>query len=146
MARAAILHDVVEDTDATIDDVRREFGDRVATLVSWLTLSCLDIGRDWRKKRDHQAHVIAYEMDDECRVIKIADKISNVSALHSDPPVWSTKSMIGYAASAEFVVQAAERVKRVTRLYFVSRAILPHGQGLGRPLAGGPLAQLKEKR
>jgi hypothetical protein len=35
--RAGVLHDVVEDTDATIEDVRARFGERVATIVADLT-------------------------------------------------------------------------------------------------------------
>src|SRR6516165_6892810 len=35
---AAVLHAVVEDTPCTVDDVRREFGDRVAELVGWVTI------------------------------------------------------------------------------------------------------------
>ena len=34
---AALLHDVVEDTDYTVDDLRKLFGDKVATLVEGLT-------------------------------------------------------------------------------------------------------------
>lgn len=34
---AAVLHDVVEDTCHTLDDIRREFGDKVATLVDGVT-------------------------------------------------------------------------------------------------------------
>ena len=37
MIAAALLHDTVEDTPATLDDVRREFGDKVHDLVEWLT-------------------------------------------------------------------------------------------------------------
>lgn len=35
--RAAVLHDVVEDTGCTLEEVRERFGDRVATLVDWVT-------------------------------------------------------------------------------------------------------------
>jgi guanosine-3',5'-bis(diphosphate) 3'-pyrophosphohydrolase len=35
--RAAVLLDVVEDTACTLDEVRERFGDRVATLVDWVT-------------------------------------------------------------------------------------------------------------
>src|SRR6201998_2251470 len=35
--QAAVLHDVVEDTPCTIDDVRRAFGGRVSEMVGWVT-------------------------------------------------------------------------------------------------------------
>ncbi|MFQ8953944.1 MAG: HD domain-containing protein [Oscillospiraceae bacterium] len=49
---AALLHDVVEDTDATIDDIKREFGDEVALLVDGVT----KIGRlNFTTKEQQQA-------------------------------------------------------------------------------------------
>ena len=38
---AALLHDVVEDTDYTVDDIRNLFGDKIASLVDGLTKICL---------------------------------------------------------------------------------------------------------
>ena len=43
---ADVLHDVVEDTDRTLDDVRAEFGPRVADLVGWVTIPEPGPGQD----------------------------------------------------------------------------------------------------
>ena len=80
MIAAALLHDVVEDTDVTLDEVRQEFGDAVANLVDDLTdvSKPEDGNRAFRKAidRDHTAQASAAAM-----VIKAADLISNTRAL-----------------------------------------------------------------
>ena len=43
---AAVLHDVVEDTDCTADDVRAAFGPRIAELVDWVTIPEPGPGQD----------------------------------------------------------------------------------------------------
>lgn len=85
MLAAAWLHDTVEDTDATIDEVRAEFGPEVAELVGWLTdVSTKEDGnRDVRKTidREHTAAAPA-----AAKTIKLADLIDNShSILQRDP-------------------------------------------------------------
>lgn len=99
---AAILHDIVEDTHATIDDVHTLFGPRVATYVGQLTLP-VEIHQDIPKKLQHQMRMM-FEMDWECRAVKIADKSSNVFDLTHDPPGWGIKAIQGYARDAKGVV------------------------------------------
>lgn len=72
---AAWLHDTVEDTDVTIDDIRREFGDDVADLVWRLTD---EDGRN-RKERHHLTHMKIRGRTDAVRV-KLADRIANVES------------------------------------------------------------------
>ena len=76
MIAAAWLHDVVEDTPATLGDVEREFGLRVAALVQDLTdvSRPSDGNRAVRKERDrqHTAHASA-----RAKTIKLADLIDN---------------------------------------------------------------------
>ena len=85
MICAALLHDVVEDTQVSIDLVRAEFGDYIAALVSDLTdvSKPEDGNRAIRKAidRDHSAAACA-----EAQTVKIADLIDNGKniALH-DP-------------------------------------------------------------
>ena len=77
---AAYLHDVVEDTDISNDDIRSEFGDRVADLVEMLTDVSVpsDGNRAFRKTmdRDHSA-----KSDFEGKSIKLADLISNTASI-----------------------------------------------------------------
>lgn len=72
---AAWLHDTVEDTDVTIDDIKREFGDDVADLVWRLT----DETNGNRKERHHQTHLKIRGRTEAVRV-KLADRIANVEA------------------------------------------------------------------
>jgi len=80
MIAAAWLHDVVEDTDVTIETIRLEFGDNVAELVNWLTdvSRPSDGNRAVRKAidREHTAQSPA-----EAQTVKFADIIDNVSSI-----------------------------------------------------------------
>ena len=58
MLAAAILHDVVEDTDVTLEQIRDEFGDRVATLVQHETAPD-DENLTWREKKSIQVEQLA---------------------------------------------------------------------------------------
>jgi (p)ppGpp synthase/HD superfamily hydrolase len=76
MLAAAWLHDVVEDTEVTVETVRAEFGDTVAEIVEWLTdVSKPGMGnRAFRKSidREHTSRAPA-----EAQTVKCADLISN---------------------------------------------------------------------
>ena len=81
MLAAAVLHDTVEDTDITIDQIEREFGKRVASLVyhetapsEWLP---------WRKKRQIQMDKLRFAPRD-AKIVAIGDKLSNLRAISND--------------------------------------------------------------
>ena len=85
MLIAALLHDVVEDTDVTLDEIRTSFGDDVASLVDDLTdvSKPEDGNRKLRKAmdREHSGNSSA-----RAQTIKLADLISNSSdILENDP-------------------------------------------------------------
>ena len=73
---AAILHDVVEDTDVTIEQIEAEFGSRVAKLVDEVTKTSVpeDGNRATRKDKD-RLHYSSGSY--ESQTIKLADIISN---------------------------------------------------------------------
>jgi flavin-binding protein dodecin len=72
---AAWLHDTVEDTATSVEDIRREFGDDVADLVWRLT----DEPGKNRKERHHLTHVKIRGRPEAVR-IKLADRIANVES------------------------------------------------------------------
>jgi len=85
MVTAALLHDVVEDTEASIEDVRELFGEEIAQGVAWLSdVSQPDDGNRAVRKaidRDHLARAPA-----EMKTVKLADVISNTRSIvdHGD--------------------------------------------------------------
>lgn len=83
MIAAALLHDVVEDTDASIEDVRARFGEEIAQAVAWLTdVSRPEDGNRAVRKaadRDHLAQAPA-----DIKTVKLADVISNTRSIVDD--------------------------------------------------------------
>ena len=80
MLAAAWLHDVVEDTGVTIEIIRAEFGDDVATLVGWLTdVSRPEQGNRATRKAIDRAHTAMAPAD--AQTIKLADLISNCTSI-----------------------------------------------------------------
>ena len=78
---AAVLHDVVEDTPCTVDDVRREFGDRVADMVGWVTKPDSGDGDDKAAKEAYLAGL--RDAPEDAIVVKLADRASNVQTLRN---------------------------------------------------------------
>ncbi len=84
---AALLHDVVEDTSYTVDDIERLFGETVARIVSGLTkISSL------KKDKDHSIQAENFRkmlltLNDDVRVIliKVADRLHNMQTMDSMP-------------------------------------------------------------
>lgn len=80
MVAAAWLHDVVEDTGVTLETIREEFGDEVATLVGWLTdVSRPEQGNRATRKAIDRAHTAAAPAD--AQTIKLCDLISNCTSI-----------------------------------------------------------------
>ena len=82
MLQAAVLHDVVEDTPCTIDDVRRAFGARVAEMVAWVTKPEPAAGVD--RKAAKEAYLSRLQdAPDDAVLVKLADRVSNVQTLRN---------------------------------------------------------------
>ena len=91
---AAILHDVVEDTDFTIDDIRNLFGDKIASLVDGLTKikTVLDNQKDHKYSNTDTLQAenfkrILLTLNDDVRVvlIKLADRLHNCRTIEFMP-------------------------------------------------------------
>lgn len=90
---AALLHDTIEDTTVSYEDLRREFGSDIANLVHEVT-DDKSLAKEERKRLQvqHAAHKSL-----QARQIKLADKISNVRDVVSDPPKgWPKERIINY--------------------------------------------------
>jgi len=83
---AAVLHDTIEDTDITIDDIRREFGDRVAFLVeeeSDKFTAGVSEEDSWRTRKQAAINRIAASSHD-AKIVALGDKLSNARAIYRD--------------------------------------------------------------
>jgi GTP pyrophosphokinase len=93
---AALLHDVPEDTERTLEDVQREFGDTIASLVDGVTKLGQVRWPNPAEQAHHQVEVQAESlrkmflaMVDDVRVVlvKLADRLHNMRTLDALPPV-----------------------------------------------------------
>lgn len=105
----ALLHDVVEDTDYTLDDIREIFGDNVAQIIDGLT-KIEDITIDANASiQAENFRKIFLSMSEDVRVIliKLADRLHNMRTLASMPPEkqWKIASETSY-----FYVPIAHRL------------------------------------
>ena len=82
---SALLHDVVEDTDYTTEDIRNTFGDKIAQIVDGLTKIAGGIFGDKASAQAENFRKLLLTMSDDIRVIliKIADRLHNMRTLAS---------------------------------------------------------------
>lgn len=98
---AAILHDVIEDTQTTPAEIQTEFGEIVLRLVLEVT-DDKDLPKQQRKRRqiEHAPH-----LSRPAQLIRLADKISNLhDLLYSPPQRWSLQRRQDYVRWTEKVV------------------------------------------
>ena len=140
MVAAALLHDIVEDSDVSVDDVQERFGRRVSVLVEALT-DDVEVEPYERRKALHREQVVA--AGPEAAAIFAADKLDNVRALRS-----------AYAENGEAV---AERFKQPLdmklRVWFADAemvsayaAAIPYAQVLADEVEGLQSERLNRRR
>ncbi|MBA2462636.1 MAG: bifunctional (p)ppGpp synthetase/guanosine-3',5'-bis(diphosphate) 3'-pyrophosphohydrolase [Actinobacteria bacterium] len=80
---AALLHDVVEDTDRELDDIRAEFGDEIATLVEGVTkLTRTSFqSREQAEAENYRKMIVAMAQDVRVILIKLADRLHNMRTI-----------------------------------------------------------------
>src|SRR5947207_10494362 len=80
---AALLHDVVEDTNVGIDEVRAEFGDEVAHLVEGVTkLTRIQFqSREHAEAENYRKMIVAMAQDPRVILIKLADRMHNMRTI-----------------------------------------------------------------
>lgn len=84
---AALLHDVVEDTDVSLDDIKKEFGKEIAMLVDGVTkLGKIPLSsREQQQAENLRKMLIAMAEDIRVIIIKLADRLHNMRTLNSLP-------------------------------------------------------------
>ena len=98
---AAILHDTIEDTKTTADELRKHFGEKITSIVLEVS-DDKSLEKEVRKQLqiDHAA-----SLSKEAKLVKLADKIANITDIINTPPVdWSKARKQEYFAWAKAVV------------------------------------------
>ena len=140
---AAILHDTVEDTDATLDDLSSRFGETVAELVDGVTkLTQVQVSSmDEKQALNLRKMFLAMSKDIRVLIIKLADRLHNMRTMAALPPakriLKSTETMDVYAPLADrlgissikweledlaFFYLEPEEYERIARMVQESRA------------------------
>jgi len=115
---AALLHDTIEDTETSFDELSAEFGARVAAIVAELT-DDKSLPKATRKALQIEH---APQLSDAAALVKLADKIVNVSDIARHPPSdWSLERRLEYLDWAERVVAGVPEVSTALRELFAAR-------------------------
>ena len=86
MLAAAVLHDTVEDTDVTIEQIRSEFGDRVASFVAAESdepHQSPDSEENWHARKQAAIDRLSKASHD-AKIVALGDKLSNMRAIARD--------------------------------------------------------------
>ena len=98
-----LLHDTLEDTDASYEDLVERFGPEVAALVAEVT-DDKSLPKEERKRLQIDK---APDKSRRAKLLKIADKTSNLRSMVNSPPAgWSQARLRDYVVWAEQVVRA----------------------------------------
>ena len=112
---AALLHDTIEDTETTPAELRKRFGRKVASIVGEVTDDkALPKAERKRLQVEHAPHISR-----EAKLVKLADKISNLRDMAASPPkTWPKSRVREYFDWAKLVVDALRGVHpRLERIF-----------------------------
>ena len=100
---AAVLHDVVEDTPCSNEQVRAAFGERVAKMVDWVTKPEPEAGVDPKAAKEAYLKRLV-DAPEDAIVVKLADRASNVQTLRN---LRLAKQRDYYAQTVTYVIPLA---------------------------------------
>ena len=83
---AAVLHDVVEDTPVTIEEIKEIFGARIAALVAAESedkMPDIPPSESWKARKEATVNALGKASEPE-KIIVLADKLSNIRAIYND--------------------------------------------------------------
>ena len=112
---AAILHDTLEDTDTTPEEIRANFGDDILGLV----LEVSDDKNLPKQERKQKQVLHSPHLSERAKFLKLADKICNVHDIAFSPPdAWPRDRRIEYLQWAEAVIDGLRGVHESLEKYF----------------------------
>jgi GTP diphosphokinase / guanosine-3',5'-bis(diphosphate) 3'-diphosphatase len=89
---SAILHDTLEDTSATDEEIQKYFGRRVCETIKEITNDpTLSSYENKQRQIDHVP-----DMSQDARLVKLADRLANITDLRTPPPTWNQEKIDGY--------------------------------------------------
>lgn len=124
---AALLHDTIEDTDTTEDELRAAFGDRIAGIVAEVTDdTSLPKAERKRAQIDH-----APALSEGARLVKLADKICNLRDVADRPPAqWELARRQEYFEWARQVIDGLRGASpRLEAAFDAAYALKPADKG-----------------
>jgi guanosine-3',5'-bis(diphosphate) 3'-pyrophosphohydrolase len=134
---AAILHDTVEDVGVKPEEIRGRFGERVTGIVLEVTDDkSLEKAERKRLQVEHAPH-----LSPEAKVVKLADKISNITDVTNNPPAdWPLERRREYIDWGEAVVKGlrgsnASLESKFDDIVKSSRQAMTQVSGLREPLS-----------
>ena len=112
---AALLHDTVEDTATTHEELANAFGSRIARIVAEVT-DDKSLAKDERKRLQVEH---AASLSHEAKLVKLADKICNLRDVAENPPAhWSLERRREYFDWAKQVIDALRGAHPVLEAVF----------------------------
>ena len=112
---AAFLHDTIEDTYATPEEIDKLFGKEVLSIVLELT----DDKRLPKKERKRLQVENAPKKTKSAKLVKLADKICNIKSIYNEPPVnWSLEKKLEYLNWAKKVVHGLRGINQALEKVF----------------------------
>lgn len=119
---AALLHDTVEDTNVTIEQIHNEFGFEIGTLVGWLTdVSLPEDGNRAARKALDRAHTLAAPHD--AQFVKLADLISNTTSIVDHDPNFAKV----YLAEKKAILDGMKQSVKQTELFRIAQQLTNQG-------------------
>jgi (p)ppGpp synthase/HD superfamily hydrolase len=98
--QTAILHDTIEDTSADFNEIKNEFGERIAKAVQALTKN---EALQTKKERMIDSLNRINQLEKEVGLVKIADRITNLQT----PPIhWNTNKISNYLDEARIIAES----------------------------------------
>lgn len=99
---AALLHDTIEDTPVTKDDIRAQFGADVAEVVN-------DVSRPEGVSKEAMIRNLAHK-GERTKILKVADRIANLREMVSNDPGWPVEKRQAYIRESELLMEIAKGV------------------------------------
>jgi (p)ppGpp synthase/HD superfamily hydrolase len=111
----ALIHDTIEDTNTTPEEIRLNFGEDILALI----LEVTDDKRLAKQERKLKQIEKAPRISDRAKLLKLADKICNISDIANFPPRnWSCQRRVDYLAWADAVIAGLRGVNVKLEIYF----------------------------